>query len=215
MKKLLIIILSLLAMVCIARDRLYIEDFTIQNGETKRIELMLQNDTVYSAFQTDLYLPDGLEVVMDGDEFIIDLTERAAPNHTVSSFTQEDSAIRIFVTSQSLLTFLGNSGAIAEIEVKATKDVKGEVHLCKSMAIEANSVKHILEDCNAKVNGGGSSTVNGDINGDGSVDIADVNAVINMMLGKVEQTAAGDVNGDGNVDIADVNAVINLMLGKE
>ncbi|MBO5540773.1 MAG: hypothetical protein J5980_07510 [Muribaculaceae bacterium] len=24
----------------------------------------------------------------------------------------------------------------------------------------------------------------------------------------------GDVTGDGNVDIADVNAVINLMLGK-
>lgn len=196
------------------RDRLYIEDLTIQKGETKRIELLLQNDTVYSAFQTDLYLPAGLEVVLDGDEFIIDLTERAAPNHTVSSFTQEDGAIRIFVTSQSLLTFSGNSGAIAEIEVKATNDVKGEVHLCKSMAIEANSVKHILEDCIAKVNGGSSSGVNGDINGDGQVDIADVNAVINMMLGKVEQTAGGDVTGDGAVDIADVNAVINIMLGK-
>lgn len=54
----------------------------------------------------------------------------------------------------------------------------------------------------------------GDINGDGKVDIADVNAVINMMLGKASPTAAGDVNGDGKVDIADVNAVINLMLGK-
>ena len=54
----------------------------------------------------------------------------------------------------------------------------------------------------------------GDVNGDGQVDIADVNAVINMMLGKTAQTAAGDVTGDGSVDIADVNAVINLMLGK-
>ena len=56
--------------------------------------------------------------------------------------------------------------------------------------------------------------VQGDINGDDTVDIADVNAVINMMLGKAAQTAAGDINGDGSVDIADVNAVINLMLGK-
>lgn len=55
----------------------------------------------------------------------------------------------------------------------------------------------------------------GDVTGDGNVDIADVNAVINMMLGKTEQTTAGDVTGDGNVDIADVNAVINIMLGKE
>ena len=55
----------------------------------------------------------------------------------------------------------------------------------------------------------------GDLTGDGSVDIADVNAVINMMLGKTAQTVAGDVTGDNNVDIADVNAVINIMLGKE
>ncbi len=56
--------------------------------------------------------------------------------------------------------------------------------------------------------------VQGDLTGDGNVDIADVNAVINMMLGKTAQTAAGDVTGDNNVDIADVNAVINIMLGK-
>ena len=56
--------------------------------------------------------------------------------------------------------------------------------------------------------------VQGDLNGDNKVDIADVNAVINMMLGKSAQTAAGDINGDSSVDIADVNAVINLMLGK-
>ncbi len=54
----------------------------------------------------------------------------------------------------------------------------------------------------------------GDVTGDGEVDIADVNAIINMMLGKATQTDAGDVTGDGEVDIADVNAVINIMLGK-
>ena len=59
-----------------------------------------------------------------------------------------------------------------------------------------------------------STGVRGDVTGDGQVDIADVNAVINMMLGKASPTAAGDVTGDGKVDIADVNAVINIMLGK-
>ena len=56
--------------------------------------------------------------------------------------------------------------------------------------------------------------VPGDVTGDGQVDIADVNAVINIMLGKAEQTAAADVTGEGTIDIADVNAVINIMLGK-
>ncbi len=54
----------------------------------------------------------------------------------------------------------------------------------------------------------------GDVTGNGNVDIADVNAVINIMLGKAAPTASGDVTGDGSVDIADVNAVINIMLGK-
>ncbi|MBR5728525.1 MAG: hypothetical protein IKX39_07755, partial [Muribaculaceae bacterium] len=54
----------------------------------------------------------------------------------------------------------------------------------------------------------------GDSNGDGQVDISDVNAVINMMLGKVEMISLCDMNGDGKIDISDVNAVINKMLGK-
>ncbi|MBR1475496.1 MAG: C10 family peptidase [Muribaculaceae bacterium] len=60
-------------------------------------------------------------------------------------------------------------------------------------------------------------SIMGDVTGDGVVDIADVNAVINAMLGKDtsdELQTASDVTGDGQVDIADVNAVINLMLGK-
>ena len=56
--------------------------------------------------------------------------------------------------------------------------------------------------------------IKGDVTGNGVVDIADVNAVINMMLGREEQTAAGDLTGNGIIDIADVNAVINIMLGK-
>ena len=54
----------------------------------------------------------------------------------------------------------------------------------------------------------------GDANGDGTVDIADVNTVIDMMMGKAASSAAGDANGDGMVDIADVNTVIDVMLGK-
>ena len=52
-----------------------------------------------------------------------------------------------------------------------------------------------------------------DLNGDGKVDISDINEAINVMLGK--SAAAADVNGDGACDIADVNAVINVMLGKQ
>ena len=52
---------------------------------------------------------------------------------------------------------------------------------------------------------------NGDVNGDGEVNIADINAVIDMILSH-NSSASGDVNGDGEVNIADVNALIDKIL---
>jgi hypothetical protein len=54
--------------------------------------------------------------------------------------------------------------------------------------------------------------VQGDVNGDLEINIADVNAVINIILGGNDNTSAADVNGDGEINIADVNALINIIL---
>ena len=56
--------------------------------------------------------------------------------------------------------------------------------------------------------------VTGDVSGDGSVDVDDINVVINMMLNKTDKTEAADINGDGMVDIDDLNIIINIMVGK-
>lgn len=53
----------------------------------------------------------------------------------------------------------------------------------------------------------------GDVDGEGSVDIDDLNIIINMMLGKASKTAAADLTGDGNVDVDDVNMILNIILG--
>ena len=57
----------------------------------------------------------------------------------------------------------------------------------------------------------------GDVNGDGKVDVSDVNIVINIMLGKAQASSypgKADVNSDNKVDVSDVNMIINIMLGK-
>ena len=53
--------------------------------------------------------------------------------------------------------------------------------------------------------------VAGDVNGDGMVNISDINALINYILSGGFADAA-DVNGDGAINIADVNAVIGIIL---
>ena len=57
----------------------------------------------------------------------------------------------------------------------------------------------------------------GDVNGDGKVDVTDVNIIINIMLGKAQASnypGRADINEDDNVNVSDVNIVINIMLGK-
>ena len=57
----------------------------------------------------------------------------------------------------------------------------------------------------------------GDVNGDGIVDISDMNALINVVLSREsadKYEGRADVTGDGVVDISDINAVINIVLGK-
>lgn len=53
-----------------------------------------------------------------------------------------------------------------------------------------------------------------DVNGDGEVNIADINAVIDFILGRPTIDASkADVNHDGEVNIADINAIIDKILG--
>lgn len=51
----------------------------------------------------------------------------------------------------------------------------------------------------------------GDVNGDNEVNIADINAVIDIIL-TGESKPAADVNGDNEINIADINAVIDIIL---
>ncbi len=66
-----------------------------------------------------------------------------------------------------------------------------------------------------KIEAASAPGLTGDVNGDGAVDVSDVNIVLNIMLGNDTLAAnpAADVNGDGAVDVSDANAIINIMLG--
>ena len=57
-------------------------------------------------------------------------------------------------------------------------------------------------------------TKKGDVNGDGQVTVADVTALVNVILGKATRNDACDVNGDTFVTKADVTALVYIILGK-
>lgn len=63
-------------------------------------------------------------------------------------------------------------------------------------------------------------TLKGDVNRDGKVSVADVNALVEIVLGKVtvpdntHDFDAAHVNADEEITIADVTALVNIILGK-
>ena len=95
-------------------------------------------------------------------------------------------------------TFLGVPTSTSVLYVP-----KGKINVYKEHG-EWGVFTHIVE-----MKGG----LKGDVNGDQEVTVADVNAVINIILGGNGNTVAADVNGDQEVTIADVNMIINIILG--
>ena len=57
-------------------------------------------------------------------------------------------------------------------------------------------------------------TLTGDVNNDDKVNVSDVTALVNMILGVIpKDEARADINGDGKVNVSDVTALINIILG--
>ncbi len=72
--------------------------------------------------------------------------------------------------------------------------------------ISSTSNKYSVNDITADY-----ATVYGDVNGDGEVNVADVNIILNTILAEGYEQS-NDVNNDGTVNVADANVVLNIIL---
>ena len=58
-----------------------------------------------------------------------------------------------------------------------------------------------------------SSSLPGDLNDDGLVNVLDVVILVNIILGLAEVNPAGDLNNDGLINVLDVVILVNIILG--
>lgn len=99
-------------------NRFYIQDCKISVGETKTVSLILDNETKFTAFQTDLYLPEGISIVPNSAK----MTSRGYASHSISMKSFSDGRTRIACLSSNSDAFRGNSGALLTIDFTANKD---------------------------------------------------------------------------------------------
>lgn len=216
MKHTLFLIMTMLALSVTATNRFYLPDFVIAAGETMQVAMILENDEPFTAFQTDLMLPQGLTVVQDDGEYLFDLTNRNASDQTILSKLRYDGALRVESFCMSVKPYSGSSGALVVINLTADEDFTGPatIGLKNSFFTTVDGIEFVLpvESCQVQLL---AQQLRGDANGDGVVTIADVSFLIDYLLAGCQSSfhsQNADLNADGVVTIADVSSLIDWLL---
>ncbi|MDE6300876.1 MAG: hypothetical protein K2M19_04100 [Muribaculaceae bacterium] len=148
-------------------DNFYIPDFKAFVDQTKTVAIILDNETPFTAFQTDIYLPEGIIIVPDSFE----LTSRGSSGHSISTKFFDDGRTRIACFSQDNEVFSGNSGDLLTFELTAIKEAaeKSVIELKNQIFTTANAREYVLPNSITNV------TTEIDNTGVGTITMDDVN----------------------------------------
>lgn len=140
-----------------------------------------------------------------------------AINYTVFNPTAQEAKIRVYYSldrgdtwtgiENSDFTAPGRSQSSAYVSLPADAPIM--LRLAQIAGKDKASI--YLDDIKLYYDEMWPVNIQGDVNLDGELSIADANAVISMVLVNKPQPE-GDVNGDGEVNIADINTIISLLL---
>ncbi len=202
-------------------DTLYIDDFSIEPGNTVSVPVVMDNEiTNIAAVQFDIALPSELSIPQaDNGDYSIQLTDRMSDNHYVIANPKANGDIRVVAVSFPTADFIGNSGAIMNIDMAAIESFTGttqftvkNVTMTTADAQTEISVPDFVVVVTAVK---GSDYVYGDVNCDGVVTSADITALYNYLLSGDETfIATSDVNGDGSITSTDVTVIYNILMGE-
>lgn len=139
----------------VPKNELVMPCVSVTSGESLQIPVLLDNETELSAFQCDVYLPEGMALDLDSDgEFDVKLNpERTTSSHKIMTSMLSDGAVRIAVYSTSNKTFKGNNGELFYLNLTTDAETEGEknISLKKVIFSTANAEKVLLEEVTAKI----------------------------------------------------------------
>ena len=197
----------LLAMGCIAAfaqgNKLYIEDFDIAPGETKTLDIILENEDPVSSLQFDITFPTGLSYVENPLERVPSRITRTS--HSIVAAKQGENVYRMGILSTS--SEMANSavklkeGALLRIKVKAAIDYKGSsikiTQIIGSNGTVSDPVRLNMDDCVVNAN----------------VHVGDLKNEQTDVVVRPLEFATVDFALDNIIDIVGLQAVVTLPEG--
>ncbi|MBQ3153270.1 MAG: hypothetical protein IJB77_07415 [Bacteroidaceae bacterium] len=195
-----------------------VKDLRCAPGSKLVIPVNMKNKTGITAFQFDLYLPEGMTIAEEDGEPMIELdAARKTSSHSVSSSQLADGATRIVAYSSGNKLFANNDGTVVNItiNVPSNMELKDYTLTLKEIILaDATENEYYTDIQTSKIT---VANIMGDANMDEKVNISDVVAVVNYILERNPAKfdfAAADVSGDGNIRMGDVVGIVNIILGK-
>ena len=193
-------------------------DTTVMHGETVVIPVAMVNDASIVSFQTDIFLPEGLEIVQEEGEYVIDPSPRMTRTHSIMSSDAVNGSVRVLCYSSNYKPFTGNSGDVLfYITVKAADDIDGDypIALKNTLFTTADFEELTIPDMAANVNV--LAYLLGDANNSGTVTVTDVVVTAQYVLDKDPHPFvfdAADVNVDGFITVTDVTRIAWMVLNE-
>ena len=196
------------------------QDVETKSSSIVNLPIEMVNAVAVTAFQFDLYLPDGVSVatMVEDGEVLYNITfngERAKSSHVLAAEPQADGALRIVAYSYENAAFIGNDGVLVNVALAVEDIAEGNYE------VEMRNVRMVLADGSEKLVSDHTSiltvmnVLQGDVNGDGQYTMSDVVMMVNAVLQKPQANFDADVadmNGDGVITMGDVVNVLRLVL---
>ena len=195
---------------------LSLNDTSVFCGETIIIPVKMTNAESIVSFQTDIFLPEGLEIVQEDGDYLIDPSDRMTRTHSIMCDDVANGAIRVLCYSSNYKPFTGNSDDdLFYITVKVADDAQGDYTISLKNTLLTNSDFEEIAAPDVAANVHVKAYLLGDANASGTVTVTDVVVTSMYVLEKDPQPfvfTAADVNGDNNITVTDVSRIAWMVL---
>lgn len=150
------------------------------------------------------------------------ITEGLTLVGTCSFTAAEDQVVELTINFDTPFTYNGGNLLFENVVVEATDyqftywtGVKTNYNCAMVGSYGGASARQFLPKTTFTYSGGDTpepEVVRGDVDKDSNVNIADVTALVDMLLNNAELIPEGDCNKDGSMNIADVTALVDFLL---
>ena len=186
----------------------YINDFSIQEGETKQIAINLTNNIAFSGFQADIRLPEGLELCEEDGDYMVSLSDRKGNDHVLTSALRSDGSVRLLSYSMNLKDFADSEGALVYLTVKAAEKFVGdfEINIDNIIFTQADLTEYTLQPTVCHLTG-----ITGIDGVDGEIAVTTIGndiVVKNAAVGSMVRVYVADGVMIASKSVTDGNAVV-------